>query len=108
MLDEIKKDPELVYSDKFGRSSTEYISLGCDMLPVLCGRSPIQAYADFMRNFRDTFKPYFGIVITVGIFQTLWDQSDEDSGSLPLELDAHCSLCSFCREYKLVWVLVVN
>lgn len=65
MLDEIKKDPDLVYSDKFGMVNTEYISLGCDILPVLYGRSPIQAYADFMRDFRDTFRPYLGIIITV-------------------------------------------
>ncbi|KAI9092334.1 hypothetical protein K1719_020664 [Acacia pycnantha] len=64
VLDEIKKDPDLVYSDRLGTKSAEYISLGCDALPVLCGRSPIQAYADFMRNFRDTFRPYFGIIIT--------------------------------------------
>ncbi|XP_028774697.1 beta-amylase 3, chloroplastic [Neltuma alba] len=64
VIDEIKKDPGLVYSDRFGTISTEYISLGCDTLPVLCGRSPIQAYADFMRNFRDAFRPYFGIIIT--------------------------------------------
>lgn len=43
----------------------EYVSLGCDMLPVLLGRSPLQAYADFMRNFRDTFRPFLGVVITV-------------------------------------------
>jgi beta-amylase len=43
----------------------EYISLGCDILPVLRGRSPIQTYADFMRNFRDAFRPFLGVIITV-------------------------------------------
>lgn len=43
----------------------EYISLGCDILPVLCGRSPVQAYTDFMRSFRDAFRPLLGDVITV-------------------------------------------
>ncbi|KAF7828111.1 beta-amylase 3, chloroplastic-like [Senna tora] len=61
---EIEKDRGLVYSDKSGKINAEYISLGCDVLPVLCGRSPIQAYADFMRDFRDTFRPYLGIIIT--------------------------------------------
>lgn len=69
VTDEIKKNPDLVYSDRFGTRSTEYISLGCDTLPVLRGRSPIQAYADFMRNFRDAFRPYFGVIITVNFYQ---------------------------------------
>ncbi|RDX58423.1 Beta-amylase 1, chloroplastic [Mucuna pruriens] len=58
VLDEIQKDVE------FGRRNVEYISLGCDILPVLCGRSPIQAYADFMRDFRDTFRTSLGVIIT--------------------------------------------
>lgn len=65
VLEEINKDPDLAYSDRFGRRNSEYITLGCDTLPVLRGRSPIQAYADFMRNFRDTFRPYLGAIITV-------------------------------------------
>ncbi|KAF5729769.1 Beta-amylase 1 [Tripterygium wilfordii] len=64
VLEEIVKVPDLAYSDRFGRRSTEYISLGCDILPVLRGRSPLQAYTDFMRNFRDTFKPLLGVIIT--------------------------------------------
>ncbi|MED6220522.1 hypothetical protein PIB30_045585 [Stylosanthes scabra] len=64
VLDEINKDPELAYSDRFGRRNIEYISLGCDILPVLRGRTPIQAYADFMRDFRETFRPSLGITIT--------------------------------------------
>ncbi|KAK3030636.1 hypothetical protein RJ639_035840 [Escallonia herrerae] len=64
VLQEIDKDPDLAYSDRFGRRNMEYISLGCDILPVLHGRSPIQAYADFMRNFRDTFRSFLGGLIT--------------------------------------------
>lgn len=62
--EEIDKDPDLAYSDKFGRRNMEYISLGCDVLPVLHGRSPIQAYTEFMRSFRDTFITFLGGVIT--------------------------------------------
>ncbi|XP_051144228.1 beta-amylase 1, chloroplastic-like [Andrographis paniculata] len=64
VLEEIDKDPDVAYADRFGRRNTEYISLGCDILPILCGRSPIQAYADFMRNFRDTFRSFLGGTIT--------------------------------------------
>lgn len=65
VLEEMDRDPDLAFSDRFGTRNTEYISLGCDILPVLRGRSPIQTYADFMRNFRDTFKPFLGLTITV-------------------------------------------
>ncbi|XP_020576426.1 beta-amylase 1, chloroplastic-like [Phalaenopsis equestris] len=64
VLEEMDKDPDLASLDRFGRRNKEYLSLGCDNLPVLKGRSPIQAYSDFMRSFRDTFKHYLGIVIT--------------------------------------------
>uniref|UniRef100_A0A803PP18 Beta-amylase n=1 Tax=Cannabis sativa TaxID=3483 RepID=A0A803PP18_CANSA len=64
VLEEIDKNPDLVYSDRFGRKNMEYISLGCDVLPVLSGRSPIQAYTDFMTNFRDAFRPFLGAIIT--------------------------------------------
>lgn len=59
------KDRDISYADKFGRRNMEYISLGCDNVPVLHGRTPIQAYADLMRNFRDTFRPFLGGIITV-------------------------------------------
>ncbi|XP_016433990.1 beta-amylase 1, chloroplastic [Nicotiana tabacum] len=64
VCEDMDKDPDLAYSDRFGRRNMEYISLGCDVLPVLHGRSPIQAYAEFMRSFRDTFRPFLGGVIT--------------------------------------------
>ncbi|XP_058190174.1 beta-amylase 3, chloroplastic [Rhododendron vialii] len=63
VLEEISKNPDLVYTDRSGRRNPEYISLGCDSLPVLGGRTPIQVYSDYMRSFRDTFKDYLGDVI---------------------------------------------
>ncbi|KAM7257535.1 hypothetical protein ACFE04_013276 [Oxalis oulophora] len=63
VLEEISKNPELVYTDRSGRRNPEYISLGCDMLPVLRGRTPIHVYADYMRSFRETFRDYLGDVI---------------------------------------------
>ncbi|KAH7514323.1 hypothetical protein FEM48_Zijuj11G0076700 [Ziziphus jujuba var. spinosa] len=63
VLEEISKNPDLVYTDRSGRRNPEYISLGCDSLPVLKGRTPIQVYADYMRSFRDRFRDYLGDVI---------------------------------------------
>ncbi|KAG6633573.1 beta-amylase 3, chloroplastic-like [Carya illinoinensis] len=62
-LEEIRKNPELVYTDRSGRRNPEYISLGCDSLPVLAGRTPIQVYSDYMRSFRDRFRDFLGEVI---------------------------------------------
>ncbi|CAL0323902.1 unnamed protein product [Lupinus luteus] len=61
--EEFEKDPDLAYSDQWGRRNYEYISLGCDTLPVLKGQTPIQCYADFMRAFRDNFKHLLGDTI---------------------------------------------
>ncbi|XP_075086597.1 beta-amylase 3, chloroplastic-like isoform X2 [Nicotiana tabacum] len=63
VLEEISKNPDLVYTDRSGRRNPEYISLGCDLLPVLRGRTPIQVYTEFMRSFRERFKDYLGDVI---------------------------------------------
>ncbi|XP_019169362.1 PREDICTED: beta-amylase 1, chloroplastic-like isoform X2 [Ipomoea nil] len=64
VLEEMEKDPDLAYSDRFGRRSLEYISLGCDVLPILHGRSPVQAYTDFMKDFKEIFKAFLGTTIT--------------------------------------------
>ncbi|XP_059275816.1 beta-amylase 3, chloroplastic-like [Lycium ferocissimum] len=63
VLEEISKNPDLVYTDRSGRRNPEYISLGCDQLPVLKGRTPIQVYTDYMRSFRERFNDYLGSVI---------------------------------------------
>ncbi|WOL09560.1 hypothetical protein Cni_G18313 [Canna indica] len=61
--EEMSRNPDIVYTDRSGRRNPEYISLGCDMLPVLKGRTPIQVYSDYMRSFRDRFRDYLGRVI---------------------------------------------
>ncbi|KAK3225054.1 hypothetical protein Dsin_004916 [Dipteronia sinensis] len=63
VLEEISKNPDLVYTDRSGRRNAEYISLGCDTMPLLRGRTPIQVYSDYMRSFRDRFSEYLGEVV---------------------------------------------
>ncbi|CAJ1952243.1 unnamed protein product [Sphenostylis stenocarpa] len=63
VVEEMNNDPDLAYTDQWGRRNYEYVSLGCDTLPVLKGRTPVQCYADFMRAFRDTFKHLLGDTI---------------------------------------------
>ncbi|XP_021772113.1 beta-amylase 1, chloroplastic-like [Chenopodium quinoa] len=62
-VEEMQKDPDLAYTDQWGRRNFEYISLGCDTLPVLKGRTPVQCYSDFMRAFRDQFQHLLGDTI---------------------------------------------
>ncbi|KAE8708793.1 Beta-amylase 1 [Hibiscus syriacus] len=63
VIEEMEKEPDLAYTDQWGRRNYEYVSLGCDTLPVLKGRTPVQCYADFMRAFRDNFKHLLGDTI---------------------------------------------
>ncbi|MCO5564804.1 hypothetical protein L7F22_018472 [Adiantum nelumboides] len=63
VVEEIDCNPDLAYTDKHGRRNYEYLSLGCDTLPVLKGRTPVQVYADYMRSFRDTFNDVLGDTI---------------------------------------------
>ncbi|XP_043706609.1 beta-amylase 1, chloroplastic-like [Telopea speciosissima] len=63
VTEEINKDQDLAYTDQWGRRNYEYLSLGCDTLPVLKGRSPVQCYSDFMDSFRDNFKHFIGDTI---------------------------------------------
>ncbi|PHU21488.1 Beta-amylase 1, chloroplastic [Capsicum chinense] len=63
VIEEMEKDPDLAYTDQWGRRNFEYVSLGCDTLPVLKGRTPVQCYSDFMRGFRDRFESFLGDTI---------------------------------------------
>ncbi|XP_031482039.1 beta-amylase 1, chloroplastic-like [Nymphaea colorata] len=63
VVEEINRDSDLAYTDQWGRRNYEYVSLGCDELPVLRGRTPVQCYSDFMRAFRDTFSHLLGDTI---------------------------------------------
>ncbi|KAH9317109.1 hypothetical protein KI387_018878 [Taxus chinensis] len=63
VLQEVDGNQDMVYTDRKGRRNREYISLGCDIMPLLKGRSPVQVYTDYMASFRDTFKDALGNVI---------------------------------------------
>ncbi|KAJ4955969.1 hypothetical protein NE237_012752 [Protea cynaroides] len=63
VVEEMNQDQDLMYTDQWGKRNYEYISLGCDTLPVLKGRTPIQCYSDFMRAFRNNFKHLIGDTI---------------------------------------------
>eukprot|EP00898_Chlorokybus_atmophyticus_P005643 jgi/Chlat1/607/Chrsp103S00957 len=43
---------EVFYTDKKGGRDHECLSLGCDHEPVLAGRTPIEVYVDFVKEFK--------------------------------------------------------
>ncbi|CAI9117976.1 OLC1v1019472C2 [Oldenlandia corymbosa var. corymbosa] len=63
VIEEMDKDPDLAYTDQWGRRNYEYVSLGCDTVPALKGRTPVQCYSDYMRAFRDNFEHLLGDTI---------------------------------------------
>jgi hypothetical protein len=55
---------DIWYTDQQYHRDPEYLSLGVDYEPIFAGRSPLQMYADYMRNFSSTFQQYMGNTIT--------------------------------------------
>lgn len=58
MLQAGDQDPDIFFTDrpreaKLGNRNKEYVSIFADEAPrVLCGRSPVECYGDFMHAFR--------------------------------------------------------
>ncbi|GJM84743.1 hypothetical protein PR202_ga00443 [Eleusine coracana subsp. coracana] len=63
VVEEMERDNDLCYTDQWGHRNLEYVSLGCDAMPVLKGRTPVECYTDFMRAFRDHFADYLSNTI---------------------------------------------
>lgn len=65
-----EEHPDIFYTDASGHRNPECLSLGCDEEPVLRGRTPVQAYRDFVQAFLSATEGYLGWVvseITVGL-----------------------------------------
>ncbi|GFR52231.1 hypothetical protein Agub_g14684 [Astrephomene gubernaculifera] len=65
-----RANPDIFYSDRAGGRCCEYVSLGADEVPVLCGRTPLGCYRDLMLSFRRELGELVGDVIvdvTVGL-----------------------------------------
>jgi hypothetical protein len=60
-------NPEIFYTDSSGYRNRECLSLGCDSEPVLLGRSPLQAYREFIAAFADEFEELLGAHVSVGM-----------------------------------------
>ena len=53
-------NPDIFYTDSSRHRNKEYISLGCDHLPLFWGRSPMQMYCGFIEAFADEFNDMLG------------------------------------------------
>ena len=63
-------NPDIYFTDRKGHRNHECVSLGCDSVPVLEGRTPVEVYKDFIEAICCKFAPLLGstiIEITVGL-----------------------------------------
>ncbi|CAL4931018.1 unnamed protein product [Urochloa decumbens] len=64
VADAAAADPDILFTDRSGHRREGCLSFAVDELPVLVGKSPLQAYEAFFRSFADEFKDFFGSTIT--------------------------------------------
>jgi hypothetical protein len=65
VADAAAADPDVLFTDRSGHRRVGCLSFAVDELPVLVGKSPLQAYEAFFRSFADEFDDLFGSTITV-------------------------------------------
>ncbi|GLT61071.1 hypothetical protein SLA2020_338030 [Shorea laevis] len=59
-----ESQPGIFFTDRAGQQYKECLSLAVDDLPVLDGKTPIQAYHEFCESFKSSFSPFMGSTIT--------------------------------------------
>ncbi|XP_047084383.1 inactive beta-amylase 9-like [Lolium rigidum] len=64
VVDALAADPDILFADRSGNRRKECLSFAVDDLPLLAGKSPIQAYEAFFRSFADAFQDFLGSTIT--------------------------------------------
>lgn len=60
-----ESQPDVYFTDRSGQRYKDCLSLAVDDLPVLDGKTPIEAYAEFCESFKASFSPFIGSTITV-------------------------------------------
>ncbi|KAM0869353.1 hypothetical protein ACQ4PT_040727 [Festuca glaucescens] len=64
VADALAANPEILFTDRSGNRRKECLSFAVDELPVLAGKSPLQAYEAFFRSFADAFQDFLGSTVT--------------------------------------------
>lgn len=57
-------DPDILFADRSGNRRDGCLSFAVDELPVLGGKSPLQAYEAFFRSFAAAFHDFLGSTVT--------------------------------------------
>uniref|UniRef100_A0A0E0KDR3 Beta-amylase n=1 Tax=Oryza punctata TaxID=4537 RepID=A0A0E0KDR3_ORYPU len=60
----VAADPDILFTDRSGNRREGCLSFAVDELPVLGGKSPLQAYEAFFRSFAVAFHDFLGSTIT--------------------------------------------
>lgn len=80
-------DANIYFADKQGNRNKECLSLGVDNLPVLAGKTPLQVYGDFCKNFQTTFAAFMSnntiTVIEVSFQFSLFPSFQDFSSMIP-------------------------
>ena len=64
VLEAGEEDPDLFFTDQYGYRNPECISLWADNARTLAGRTPLEAYKEFMMSFKKKFKKELGTTLT--------------------------------------------
>ncbi|XP_057959454.1 inactive beta-amylase 9 [Malania oleifera] len=57
-------EPSIFFTDRSGKQYKDCLSLAVDDLPVLNGKTPVQAYEEFCESFKSSFSQFMGSTIT--------------------------------------------
>ncbi|TVU47048.1 hypothetical protein EJB05_06626, partial [Eragrostis curvula] len=64
VADAAAADPDVLFTDRSGNRREGCLSFAVDELPVLVGKSPLEAYEAFFRSFGDAFADFMGSTVT--------------------------------------------
>lgn len=65
-----ESQPSIFFTNRSGEQCRDCLSLSVDDLPVLDGKSPIQAYGNFCESFKSSFSAFLGSTITVRKYES--------------------------------------
>ncbi|KMT02261.1 hypothetical protein BVRB_9g206490 isoform A [Beta vulgaris subsp. vulgaris] len=62
-------NPDIFYTNRRGTRNKEYLTLGVDNEPIIGGRTPIQAYSDYMKSFRENMSDFLdaGTIVDIEV-----------------------------------------
>ncbi|KAG8063365.1 hypothetical protein GUJ93_ZPchr0003g17619 [Zizania palustris] len=87
-------DPNILFTDRSGNRRQGCLSFAVDELPVLSGKSPMEAYEAFFRSFDAAFHDFLGSTIT-DVTVSLGPNGELQYPSFPLASDGYTGVGEF-------------